>query len=135
MGSIPIGQPGGCATKRTIMTTIFLITISVLAMAALAIGRRLILHKIDFLTRQNVNILMTQAELLAQLQALKSQNEKAKVEITGKIATLETAIANQGQTTPEVDAALADLKQSIQGTDDIVPDAPVEEPAPEEPAA
>lgn len=78
---------------------------------------------------------MTQAELLAQLQALKSQNEKAKVEITGKIATLETAIANQGQTTPEVDAALADLKQSIQGTDDIVPDTPVEEPAPEEPAA
>lgn len=77
---------------------------------------------------------MTQEELLAELQALKAQNEKAKVEITGKIATLEAAIANQGNTSPEIDAALADLKTSIQGTDDIVPDAPPA-PAPEQPAA
>lgn len=72
---------------------------------------------------------MTQEELLAELTALKAQNEKAKGEIVGKIATLEAAIAAGGSTSPEVDAALADLKGSIQGTDDLVPDAPAPEPA------
>lgn len=64
---------------------------------------------------------MNQEELAAQLAALKEQNEKAKTEITGKISELEAA---PGQTSPEVDAALAALKASVQGTDDIVPDQP-----------
>jgi len=86
-------------------------------------------QKIDFLTEKTKIIIMTQAEELQLLKDLKAQNEKAKAEIVAKIAALETAIANQGNTSPEVDAALVDLKTSIQGTDDIVPDAPATEPA------
>jgi len=67
-------------------------------------------------------ISMTQAELLQALQDAKAEADKAKAEIVQKIADLETAIGNAGNTTPEVDAALADLKSSIQGVDDIVPD-------------
>lgn len=70
----------------------------------------------------------TQAELAQQLSEITAQNEKAKAEIVGKIADLEAAIANGGNTTPEVDAALASLKASVQSTDDIVPDPPVQEP-------
>lgn len=87
---------------------------------------RRLLHELllefHLLKEQNKAIIMTQAEELALLQALKVQNEKAKGEILAKIATLETAVANAGNTSPEVDAALADLKTSIQSTDDIVPD-------------
>lgn len=71
---------------------------------------------------------MNQTELSQALIALKAQNEKAKGEIVGKFAALEAAIANQGNTTPEVDAALSDLKVSIQGTDDLVPDEPAPTP-------
>jgi len=85
-------------------------------------------QKIDFLTEKTKIILMTQAEELQLLRDLKAQNEKAKTEILAKIQTLEDAIANGGNTSPEVDAALADLKTSIQGTDDIVPDVQSTEP-------
>lgn len=69
-------------------------------------------------------IMATQQELAQQLRDVIAQNEKARVEILGKIADLEDALANSGNTTPEVDAALADLKASVQADDDIVPDAP-----------
>jgi hypothetical protein len=89
-------------------------------------GEVLIVGLLLFINIKLKKIVMTQAELQAELVALKAQNEKAKGEIVGKIAALEAAIAIQGNTTPEVDAALADLKVSVQGTDDIVPDpAPV----------
>lgn len=67
---------------------------------------------------------VSQSQLAADLVALKAQEEKAKAEILAKIATLEDAIVQAANTTPEVDAALADLKASVQGVDDIVPDAP-----------
>lgn len=70
----------------------------------------------------------TQAEHAQELRDLKSQNDKARQEILDKIAALEEALATAGNTTEEVDAALADLKASVQIDDDIVPDAPVEEP-------
>lgn len=64
-------------------------------------------------------IMANQAEHAAELRALKEQNDKARAEVLAKIAALELAI---GQTTPEVDAALANLKASVQTDDDIVPD-------------
>lgn len=70
-----------------------------------------------------IKIIMDQTQLAADLSALKDQTEKAKGEVLAKIATLESAIAAAGNTTPEVDAALAALKSSVQGVDDIVPDA------------
>lgn len=91
-------------------------------------GEALIVGLLLFINIKLKKIIMTQVSLQAELQALKAQNEKAKGEIVAKFAALEAALANQDNTTPETDAALADLKISIQGTDDIVPDAPVEEP-------
>lgn len=71
---------------------------------------------------------MNQAELAQALNDAAAEAVKAKGEIVAKIADLETAIGNAGNTTPEVDAALAALKDAVQGVDDIVPDAPPFEP-------
>lgn len=68
----------------------------------------------------------TQAELAQQLRDITAQNEKSRTEILAKIADLETALANAGSTTPEVDEAVAALKASVQTDDDIVADAPIE---------
>lgn len=68
-------------------------------------------------------IRMDQAALAQELAAVKAQLDKAKAEIVTKIDALETAIANGGVTTPEVDAALADLKGTAQALDDLNPDA------------
>jgi len=74
------------------------------------------------------NIMATQAQLAQELRDVKAQNDKSRTEILAKIAALEEAIANAGNTTPEVDTALAELKASVQTDDDIVPDAPPVEP-------
>ena len=68
------------------------------------------------------SIMATQAELAQQLRDINTQNEKSRVEILQKIADLEAALANAGNTTPEVDEAVAALKASVQTDDDIVPD-------------
>lgn len=78
---------------------------------------------------RKVNCIMsTQQELAAQLTGLKDQLGKVAGEITGKIASLEEAVRNAGNTTPEVDQALADLRTTVQQLDDIVPDAPAPTP-------
>lgn len=69
-------------------------------------------------------IAMNMQELTAEMVALKAQNDKARAEVLQKIADLEAAVANAGNTTPEVDAAFADLKASVQTDDDIVTDTP-----------
>lgn len=66
---------------------------------------------------------MTQEELAQQLVDLKDQNDKANGEIAAKIVTLEAAITNAGTVSPAVEAALADLKTSVQTSDDFVADA------------
>lgn len=71
---------------------------------------------------------MNQTEFAQALNDAKAQLDKAKTEILAKVADLETAVANAGNTSPEVDAAFAALKGSIQGVDDIVPDAPAPTP-------
>ena len=72
---------------------------------------------------------MNQAELTQALVDLKAQNEKARAEIVAKIAALEAAVATAplfGDCgSPEVEAALADLKASVQADDDLNPDVPV----------
>lgn len=69
-------------------------------------------------------IIMTQAELAQALRDASAEADKAKAEIL-QISDLETAIANAGNTTPEVDDALAALKTAVQGVDDdIVPYSP-----------
>lgn len=72
---------------------------------------------------------LSQAEAAAELVRIKDQILKSRAEILAKIEALEIAQQNAGNVTPEVEAAMAELKDAAQATDDIVPDAPVE-PAP-----
>jgi len=70
----------------------------------------------------------TQAELAAHLGKIGDQLDKAQAEIVAAIQALKDAIANAGNTTPEIDAALARLDTSAQGLDDINPDQPAPTP-------
>jgi len=71
-------------------------------------------------------IMATQEEVAGQLAALTAQVEKVKTEIQANLDALAEAIAAQGNATPEVEAALAALTASVQGADDLNPDAPVQ---------
>lgn len=69
-------------------------------------------------------IMATQAELAQQLTDIRNQLQKASGEIQARVAALEAAIAAAGNTSPAVDAALADVKAIAQALDDLNPDAP-----------
>ena len=82
--------------------------------------------------KQLRKILMTQAEALLEIQNLKAQSVKQGGETTtllNKITELLAIIAGGGvgDVTPELSAAIADLKTQMQIVDDLVPDVP---PAP-----
>ena len=67
-------------------------------------------------------IMTDQATHAAELAAIETQLTKASGEIVAKIAALADALAAAGGTTPEVDAAVADLKAVAQAPDDLNPD-------------
>lgn len=71
---------------------------------------------------------MNQQELATALTGLATQLNKAKGEINQGISDLNQAIINAGNSTPEVDAALAALTSSVQQLDDLHPDTVVENP-------
>ncbi len=68
-------------------------------------------------------IMASQQEIADALNGVKSQLAKAAAEIVSKIADLEAAVAAGGNSTQEVDDAVAGLKVAAQGLDDVVPDA------------
>lgn len=68
-------------------------------------------------------IMATQGEHAQALRDLKAQNDKAAAEQADALRRLQEALDNAGGTTPEVDAAMADLRASIQAEDDLNPDA------------
>lgn len=76
----------------------------------------------------------TQKELVEGLKALNAQVTKIASETSGlsqKVADLQTALDAAGGTTPEVDAAMSEVRASIQAVDDLVvdlPETPEEEP-------
>lgn len=95
-------------------------------------------EKLDLIIKKLEEMGKTQAQIAQELRDMKVQNEKARQEMLAKLATLEEAVANAGNSTPEVDEAIADLKSSIQADDDLNPDAEapageVEETTDEEP--
>lgn len=75
---------------------------------------------------EKVNQFMaTQAQLATELALVSAQVAKIGTETQAtlqRVADLEAAIANAGNTTPEVDAALAALKAQVQVVDDLVAD-------------
>lgn len=89
-----------------------------------AIGRKLdrIIVALASLTTKVNEIMATNAEFAAAIVVVKEQLVKAAAEINSRIAALEEAINNAGNSTPEMDAALADLKLVAQALDDINPD-------------
>lgn len=83
-----------------------------------------ILSEINIIKFKINNMAKTQAETAQELRDIKAQNEKARVEVLAKIQALEDALVTAGNTSEEVDAAVQDLKTSVQTDDDIVADAP-----------
>ncbi len=82
------------------------------------------------ITRAKDEIMATQAEVTAELKAIKDQNKKSQAEVRAaldallaKITALEAVIAS-GEATPELTAAVAELKTESQTLDDLIPDAP-----------
>ena len=71
-------------------------------------------------------LMASQQEIADALNAVGTQLSKASSEVVAKISELEAAVAAGGQSSPEVDAAVANLKTAAQALDDIVPDAPAE---------
>lgn len=68
-------------------------------------------------------IMATQAELAQQIRNVTLQNEKARAEIVARVQELQDALDNAGNTTPEVDEAMSNLRASVQADDDMNPDA------------
>lgn len=87
------------------------------------------------------NLIMAKnSELAGIINGIKTQVDKVKGEITKKIQDLEDALntAHDDEIPAEVATALDNLKSSVQGADDIVPDAPADgggEPTGTPPAA
>lgn len=75
---------------------------------------------------------MKQSEVAAELVAIKEQAVKSKAEIISKLDALEQAIANQENASPEVEAALADVRIAVGEIDSLIEDAPTEETPPTE---
>lgn len=67
-------------------------------------------------------IMQTQLELAQDLVNIKDQLVKVGAEVLAKVAALEAAVAGSGMTSPEVDAAMLDLKAVAQALDDLNPD-------------
>lgn len=73
--------------------------------------------------------------LIDDLNAVKDQLVKAKLEIVEKLSALEVALVSSGAESAEVVAAVGALRDAAQALDDVVPDSsapvvvPVEETA------
>ncbi len=81
------------------------------------------LSKINCILKNLSEIMATQKEVAQELVDLKAQVDKVTTEIRADFQKLADAIAASGNSTSEVDAALAALKTSVQGADDLNPDA------------
>ena len=94
--------------------------------------------ELDKIGRKLESIMATQAEVTATLAAVLAQQTKTAGEIVtlqasvtalqAMIADLEDQVANAGELSPELIAAVAAVKAKAQEVDDLIPDAPV--PAP-----
>ena len=80
------------------------------------------------LNNSTKEVSMKLSELTPVLTALASELDKAKAEIVGKIAELESALSDV-DVPADAQAAIDALKAKAQSLDDIVPDAPVPPPA------
>jgi ABC-type transporter Mla subunit MlaD len=83
----------------------------------------------DVTTRKLNKIMASQTEHAEELRGVKRDLDEAFTELTDRIATLEQAIQNAGNTTPEVDEAMAAVKAQAEALKNVVPN-PEPEPEP-----
>jgi hypothetical protein len=93
---------------------------------------RPVLEKLNHLKALHMT---TNAEVIATIESIGAQVDKARLEVTNEFAVLtaklEAALAGAGVADPTVVDALIALKAKSQAIDDVVPDAaPAPEPAP-----
>lgn len=86
------------------------------------------------LTQLQEQIAMNQAELETALANVGTRLTEASTEIVARLQDLQDAITEAGNTTPAVDAALANVQTLAAALADIVPNDPPA-PPPEEPPA
>lgn len=87
------------------------------------------------LTQLQEQIAMNQAELETALANVGTRLTEASTEIVARLQDLQDAITEAGNTTPAVDAALANVQTLAAALADIVPNDPPADPPPaEEPA-
>jgi len=78
---------------------------------------------IALILERQTEIMSTQVEVLAILTDVKTKLTEASVELIAKIDELTAALATAGQSTPEVDAILADVQGIATALADVVPNA------------
>jgi len=79
----------------------------------------------ETLNQLKETIMANQAETAQQLRDTNTTLLKAAAEISAQVVALETAVANAGNSTPELDAAVADLKTTADALDALNPDTTV----------
>ena len=95
------------------------------------------LYLLKSIHQQNKIIMDTQVQLVEKINTAISQLGKIKDESTAtlnKVSELQDIIDNQGGVSPELQAAVDQLKAQVQVVDDLVADTPAPPPA-EEPEA
>jgi methyl-accepting chemotaxis protein len=86
-----------------------------------------LVRAVESILAKVTSIMTTQAELAAGIAEITETVKRIKTESTTtlqKVTDLETALANAGNVTPEVQQAFDDLKAQVKAVDDLVPDAP-----------
>lgn len=80
---------------------------------------------------------MTEAEQLIAHKKAADTAEKNRLEVVGVLASLATSVASlldaqakAGNSTPAVDAAIAEVQAKLDATDALIPDTPVVPPTP-----
>lgn len=82
----------------------------------------------DEITRKLAILMSTQAELATQLRTVTAQIQKISAESSKtlqKVTDLQAVIDSGAAVSPELQAAVDELKAQVQLVDDLVPDAPV----------
>ncbi len=87
-------------------------------------GSRKIVKLLTNLTIKINQIMSTQKEIAEKLTALQAETEKVAAEVKAKLDELAEAIKNQGNASPEVETALANLTTAVAAVDDLIPDSP-----------
>lgn len=90
-------------------------------------GERKLEHLIQTLLIQGDKLMATQAELAAELRTVKASVEKIGTEtrtLITRVETLTAAVEAGGNVSPEVRAAMDELKAQVEVVDALVPDAP-----------